>query len=101
MSLLSAHGIEKSYGAHRVLGGLSATIAPGERIGLVGNNGSGKSTLARVMGKLEPPDVGTVMQQRGCRIGFLHQVPTLDESLTALEAALAGLERWRAARAEH
>ena len=101
MSLLSAHGIEKSYGVHRVLAGISATIAPGERIGLVGNNGSGKSTLARVIGKLEPPDVGTVMQQKGSRVGFLPQVPTLDESLTAIEAALAGLDRWRAARSAH
>ena len=101
MSLLSAHGIEKSYGAHRVLAGVSVTIAPGERVGLVGNNGSGKSTLARVIGKLEPPDVGTVMQQRGSRIGYLPQVPVLDEGLTALEAALEGLQRWRAACREH
>jgi ATP-binding cassette subfamily F protein uup len=101
MSLLSAQGIEKGYGVHRVLAGVSVTIAPGERIGLVGNNGSGKSTLARVMGKLEPPDVGTVMQQKGSRIGYLPQVPVLDEGLTALEAALEGLERWRAACREH
>jgi ABC transport system ATP-binding/permease protein len=101
MSLLSAHGIEKSYGNHRVLAGVSATIAAGERIGLVGNNGSGKSTLARVMGKLEPPDVGTVMQQKGSRIGYLPQAPVLDESLTAIEAALEGLDRWRSARRDH
>jgi ATP-binding cassette subfamily F protein uup len=101
MSLLSAHGIEKGYGVHRVLAGVSVTIAAGERIGLVGDNGSGKSTLARVMGKLEPPDVGSVMQQKGSRIGYLPQVPVLDEGLTALEAALEGLERWRAASREH
>jgi ATP-binding cassette subfamily F protein uup len=98
MSLLSAHGIEKSYGPHRVLADVSVTVASGERIGLVGNNGSGKTTLARVMGKLEPPDVGTVMQQRGSRIGYLPQLPVLDESLTALGAALQGLEAWQAAR---
>jgi ATP-binding cassette subfamily F protein uup len=101
MSLLSAHGIEKSYGVHRVLAGVSVTIAQGERIGLVGNNGSGKSTLARVIGKLEAPDVGTVMQQRGSRIGYLPQVPVLDETLSALDAALGGLESWRAACREH
>jgi ATP-binding cassette subfamily F protein uup len=101
MSLLSAHGIEKSYGSHRVLGGVSVTVASGERVGLVGNNGSGKTTLARVVGKLEPPDVGTVMQQKGSRIGYLPQVPVLDEGLTVLEAALRGLEKWRSARLEH
>ena len=86
---------------HRVIAGESVTIAPGERIALVGNNGSGKSTLARVLGRLEPPDVGTVMQQKGTRIGYLPQVPVLDESLTALEAALEGLDRWRSACREH
>jgi ABC transport system ATP-binding/permease protein len=101
MSLLSAHGIEKSYGPHRVLAGVAATVASGEHIGLVGNNGSGKTTLARVIGKLEPPDVGTVMQQKGSRIGYLPQVPVLEEELTVLEAALRGLEKWRAARLEH
>jgi ATP-binding cassette subfamily F protein uup len=101
MSLLSAHGVEKSYGVHRVLAGVSASIAAGDRVGLVGNNGSGKSTLARIIGKLEQPDVGTVMQQRGTRIGYLPQVPQLDESLTVMQAALAGLADWQAACKEH
>jgi len=92
MSLLSAHDVEKSYGSHRVLAGISVTLASGERIGLVGNNGSGKTTLARVIGKIETPDVGVVMQRRGSRIGYLPQVPLLDESLTALQAALRFVE---------
>ena len=49
----------------------------------------------------EPPDVGTVMQQRGSRIGYLPQLPVLDESLSALGAALQGLETWQAARREY
>jgi ATP-binding cassette subfamily F protein uup len=101
MSLLSAQGIEKSYGPHRVLASVSVTIAPGERIGLVGNNGSGKSTLARILGRLEQPDVGVVMQQRNSRIGYLPQVPVLDERLTALDAALDGLDLWQAAKREY
>src|SRR6185436_6711128 len=101
MSLLSAHDVEKSYGAHRVLAGVSVTLASGERIGLVGNNGSGKTTLARVIGKIEPSDIGVVMQRRGSRIGYLPQVPVLDESLTALQAASQGLESWQKVRHEH
>jgi ATP-binding cassette subfamily F protein uup len=101
MSLLSAHDVEKSYGSHRVLAGISVTLASGERIGLVGNNGSGKTTLARVIGKVESPDVGVVMQRRGSRIGYLPQVPVLDESLTALQAASRGLERWQTVRHEY
>jgi ATP-binding cassette subfamily F protein uup len=96
MSLISAHDIEKSYGPHRVLAGVSVTLSAGERVGLVGNNGSGKTTLARVLGKLEPPDTGTVMQRRGSRIGYLPQVPVLDETLTVREAAVQGLTHWQA-----
>jgi ABC transport system ATP-binding/permease protein len=101
MSLLSAHGIEKSYGPHRVLSDVHVTIASGERIGLVGNNGSGKTTLARVVGKMELPDVGTVMQQKGSRIGYLPQLPVLDENDTVLSGALRGLENWQAACREY
>ncbi len=101
MSLLSAHDIEKSYGAHQVLKGISVTLAAGERVGIVGNNGSGKTTLARVLGKIEPPDVGVVMQQRGSRIGYLAQVPDLDENATVRDTALAGLAEFTAARREH
>ncbi len=38
----------------------SLTIAPGERLGIVGASGSGKSTLLKVMLALESPDSGTV-----------------------------------------
>ncbi|MEY2934610.1 MAG: transporter, ATP-binding protein [Pseudomonadota bacterium] len=101
MSLLSAHDIEKSYGAHRVLAGVTATLASGERVGLVGNNGSGKSTLVKVLAKVDTPDVGVVMQRRGSRTGYLPQLPELDESLTALQAASRGLESWQTVRHEH
>lgn len=39
---------------------VSLSIAPGERVCLVGANGSGKSTLARVIAGLAAPDKGTV-----------------------------------------
>src|SRR4029077_20956973 len=61
----------------------------------------GKTTLARVLGKIDPADVGTVMQRRGSRIGYLPQVPQLDESVNAIEAALRGLERWQTVRHEY
>ncbi len=38
----------------------SITVAPGERLALVGPTGAGKSTLAKLMARLYDPDVGAV-----------------------------------------
>ncbi len=101
MSLLSAHNLQKGFGAHNVLDGVSLSIEEGERLGLVGDNGSGKSTLARILGGLEQPDQGQVMRRRGARIGTLAQVPEHDAELSAFDVAALGLADWRQARQRH
>jgi ATP-binding cassette subfamily C protein LapB len=41
--------------------GLSVTVQPGERVGIVGRSGSGKSTLLRLIARLAEPDKGCVL----------------------------------------
>nr|WP_240393988.1 ABC transporter ATP-binding protein [Corynebacterium lactis] len=54
-SIVSARGITYSYDHLQVLTSADITIAPGERMALLGANGSGKSTLLRILaGSLEP-----------------------------------------------
>lgn len=56
--ILEIEGLRAGYGPLRVLHGLDLTVAPGERIGLVGLNGHGKTTILRSV-------VGLVDWRRG------------------------------------
>ena len=60
MSRLIAANVSVCFGSLVVLDGVSLSIGPGDRIGVIAPNGVGKSTLLKVMaGDLEP-DSGTV-----------------------------------------
>ncbi|HET9184698.1 MAG TPA: ABC-F family ATP-binding cassette domain-containing protein [Solirubrobacterales bacterium] len=99
MPLLAATNIGHAYGDTVILEGISFSIEPGERVGIVGRNGTGKSTLLKILAGLIKPDTGTVSLQRGSRAGYLHQDPNLDpeESLRdAAEGAFAELHRMHA-----
>jgi ABC-type glutathione transport system ATPase component len=59
--LLEAHHLIKDYGPHRVIDGVSLTLARGETLGLVGESGSGKSTVARLLLRLIEPTSGHIL----------------------------------------
>ena len=101
MSLLSAHDLTKAFGAETVLDGVSLSIEPGERIGLVGLNGSGKSTLVRILAGLEAPDTGTISRRRNSEVVYLSQEPTFEGNATARQVVEAGLTAWSDAKARH
>ena len=46
---LSVRDVQKSFGAARVLDGVTFEVAPGQRHGLIGVNGAGKTTLFNVV----------------------------------------------------
>nr|WP_233632626.1 ABC-F family ATP-binding cassette domain-containing protein [Parapedobacter sp. ISTM3] len=49
----------------------------GDRVALVGANGAGKSSLLRILAGALDPTEGTVVKEKGIRIGFLPQDPDL------------------------
>ncbi|MDH3686588.1 MAG: ABC-F family ATP-binding cassette domain-containing protein [Myxococcales bacterium] len=98
MSVIAGSGIEKSYGARRVLAGVSLTLGSRERVGLVGRNGCGKSTLARILAGLETPDSGEVARRRGATVELLVQEPVLPADQTLRDIVLASLGDWSRAR---
>ena len=59
---LSFDNVVFSYGgARRVLDGLSLTIHPGEKIGLVGRSGAGKSTVVNLLLRLYDLESGRIL----------------------------------------
>jgi ATPase subunit of ABC transporter with duplicated ATPase domains len=69
--VLRALELTKSYDGAPLFAGLSLTLNPGERAGLVGANGHGKSTLLRLLAGREQPDGGTIT--RAATVGYLPQ----------------------------
>src|SRR5215212_6432404 len=65
--------VEKSYGPHDVLRGVTWQHNPGEHVGLVGRNGAGKTTLCRLLLKQEEPDRGQIIRASGLTIGHVGQ----------------------------
>ncbi len=71
---LIARELRKAHGAATVLAGVSATVAPGDVLGVVGPNGAGKSTLLRLLAGVDRPDAGEVRLTAGTA-GYLPQEP--------------------------
>lgn len=59
-ALLEVRDVDVSYGATRVLHGLSLEVAEGEALAVLGANGAGKTTLMNTIAGLVRPRTGTV-----------------------------------------
>lgn len=74
--MIRCENLRKSYhgghGNHEVLKGVNLTVAPGQRLALLGRNGAGKSTLIKLIGGVELPTGGRVVREMSCSwpIGF-------------------------------
>jgi ATP-binding cassette subfamily F protein uup len=88
--LLVATNLARSAGGRTLFRGLSCTLSPGMKLGLLGPNGSGKSTLQRVLAGELPPEEGTIERAEGLRVVmFAQDRGTLDRS-ELLRKALTG-----------
>ena len=71
--MIKITNLSKSFHAVPLFKHLNFTLAPGNRIGLVGRNGSGKSTLFKIILDEEQYDEGEITVSKGYTIGALRQ----------------------------
>ncbi|MEV4713766.1 ATP-binding cassette domain-containing protein [Micromonospora sp. NPDC049374] len=93
-SQLSLRHIIRRYDERTVLAGVSFSVKPGEKVGIIGDNGAGKSTLLRLIAGVDRPDNGelTVIAPGG--VGYLAQSLTLPPHASvqdAIDLSLADL----------
>jgi ABC-2 type transport system ATP-binding protein len=58
--IIEARGVEKSYGAQRVLDGVDLVVREGTVCALLGPNGAGKTTMVRILSTLIRADAGEI-----------------------------------------
>jgi ABC-2 type transport system ATP-binding protein len=105
--IVTISNLGKRFGKKTALRDVTATIAPGDVVGLLGRNGAGKTTLLEVLLGFSPPSAGTVsIFGESClelteatkdRIGFVAQQDELLGMLSARQQvaiAAAFHARW-------
>jgi ATPase subunit of ABC transporter with duplicated ATPase domains len=87
-------GLNKVYpNGKQVLKNIYLSFYYGAKIGILGLNGAGKSTLLRIIAGTEKSYQGEVVFAQGYTVGMLEQEPLLDDTKTAKEIVLEGVER--------
>ena len=96
---ISIRQVTKSFGAQRVLDGVSFEVRRGETLAVLGRSGTGKSVLLRIIIGLQAPDSGEALilgknmslasaeeiSEVRTQMGFLFQHAALYDSLTVEE----------------
>jgi len=105
--MIEARNLEKSFGAQKVLDGVSFRIENGETVAIIGRSGGGKSVLLKHLIGLLKPDSGEVfidgeniepMNERQLlrvrrKFGMVFQGAALFDSMTVAENVAFGLCR--------
>ena len=95
--LLAIEKQSVGYDGRAVLENVNLTLAPGDRIALLGRNGAGKSTCMKMLAGELPALAGTRTEARDLKVGYFaqHQL----EQVSPRDSPLVNLKRFGAPRA--
>ena len=86
-------GVSKTVPPQRqILKNIYLSFYYGAKIGILGLNGSGKSTLMKIIAGIDKSFQGDVVFSPGYTVGYLEQEPHLDETKTAREIVMEGVQ---------
>jgi ATP-binding cassette subfamily F protein uup len=96
--VIELKSVGKGYAGRTLIRDLSLTIAPRDRLGIVGPNGSGKTTLLNLIAGRAQPDTGAIDVGATVHIAYYDQESAgLDESQRAIDYIREGAELVRTA----
>ncbi|HMW09236.1 MAG TPA: energy-dependent translational throttle protein EttA [Bacteroidia bacterium] len=91
--IFSMVGVSKTVPPQRqILKDIYLSFYYGAKIGILGLNGAGKSTLMKIIAGIDKSFTGEVVFSPGYTVGYLEQEPKLDESKTAKEIVMEGVQ---------
>ena len=87
--VVAMDGLTKGFEGRTLFADLSAIVAGGERVAIIGDNGTGKSTLIKLIVGEEEPDAGWVRRGPSVRMAYLPQIIRFnDTSRSALDTMI-------------
>ncbi|HEX7585122.1 MAG TPA: ABC-F family ATP-binding cassette domain-containing protein [Prolixibacteraceae bacterium] len=83
---LQAENLSKRFGDQLLFEDISFTIFEHQKVALIARNGAGKTTLMEILAGNDTPEFGQITKTGDIRVGYLKQIPELNENLTVFEA---------------
>ncbi len=84
--IVAMERVQAGYGERIVLSGLNLSLAPDDRVALLGANGNGKSTFCKLIGGRLPPLAGELKRSSKMEVAYFaqHQLDELRPSESAV-----------------
>jgi len=83
---LQAENLSKRFGDQLLFENISFTIFEHQKVALIARNGTGKTTLMEILAGNDTPEFGQITKTGDIKIGYLKQIPDLDDNQTVFEA---------------